>query len=243
MSVSISHGDYRKVLKDVEADLIFTSPPYNIGSKSKRIDGYRRKGKYDPKSYGAIRGYPDSMPEDVYQDSQVEFLQWAAEHMKSNGVLAYNHKPRRRDGRMVHPVEWLVRVPELALMEEIIWDRGSTHNHSNRLMWPHTERVYVFRLTDGQYPFLNARDLRFRSDVWRINPSKANGHNAPFPEELAEAVVKAWSPKGGLVVDPYCGSGTVGVVAKRLGRRFRGSEILRKYYDLAQNRVCGDVAC
>ena len=40
---------------------------------------------------------------------------------------------------------------QLQLMEEIIWDRGSTHNHANRLFWPQTERLYVFRKADGEY--------------------------------------------------------------------------------------------
>ena len=52
-SIKILHGNYKNVIKGVKADLIFTSPPYNIGSKGKRKDGQRRFGLYDAKSYGA----------------------------------------------------------------------------------------------------------------------------------------------------------------------------------------------
>ena len=235
-AINIYRGDYRKVLRHVEAQLIFTSPPYNIGSKSERKDGQRRSGKYDAKSFGGIRNYPDSLPEDEYQKQQAAFLQWAASHLNPNGVLVYNHKPRR-NGRMIHPMEWFLQTPGLRLMEEVIWDRGSTHNHSNRMLWPQTERLYVFVKQGRKYPFINNQHLANRSDVWRIPRARSNGHNAPFPLELAIQVIKAWSRPGDLVCDPYTGSGTVAMACKQLGRRFEGAEILPKYFDLAKERV------
>lgn len=230
-------GSYRDVLSNVTADLILTSPPYNIGSKAPRRDGQRKHGKYDPKSYGAITGYPDDLPEAEYQKSQVDFLCWAAAHLSKHGALVYNHKPRR-NGHMIHPMSWILRVPELTLMEEIVWDRGSTHNHGRQLMWPTTERLYVLRRTDGVYSLINTDTLPERSDVWRIPPDRSGtGHNAPFPIALAEAAVAAWSRPGELVCDPYAGSATTGIAAANLGRRFVGSEVLPKYYRIGAERL------
>jgi site-specific DNA-methyltransferase (adenine-specific) len=237
------HGDYRTMLAAIQADLIVTSPPYNIGSKHPRCDGLRQFGRYDVKSYGAIRDYPDDKPEDDYQQEQVAFFLWCAEHLTHDGVLVYNHKPRRKEGCMRHPAEWFLdaRVRQgLQLMEEVIWDRGSTHNHANRLLWPHTERLYVFRRTDGEYRFRNHQALPFRSDVWQIPRSPANGHNAPFPLPLVQAIITAWTVPGALVCDPYMGSGTTAVAARGLGRRFVGAEILDKYYQLACRRLADD---
>jgi len=234
-NINLYLGDYRTCLQNILADLIFTSPPYNIGSKSPRNDGVRRLGKYDPKSYGAIRDYPDDLPEDEYQEQQVEFLIWAAAHLKQNGVLVYNHKPRR-NGRMIVPAEWFLRPTvreRLVLMEEIIWDRDSTHNHCPQMMWNVSERLYVFRRPEGRY-LLNNRKY---SDVWRIKRASANGHNAPFPLELAERVVGEFSRRGGLVCDPYLGSGTTAIAAQNLGRRFEGAEILEKYHTMAKERL------
>ncbi len=144
-------------------DLIVTSPPYNIGSKAPRNDGMRKEGKYDPKSYGGITGYADSFDEGRYQVDQIRVLNLMAKALKEDGVLVYNHKPRRKNGEMIHPMTWLSRVKGLVLMEEIIWDRGSTHNHSDRMMWPHTERLYVFRKLGGTYRLRNTDNLLFRS--------------------------------------------------------------------------------
>lgn len=227
------------MLSEVRADLIFTSPPYNIGSKAPRRDGYRRLGLYDPKSYGGIQSYPDSLPEQEYQRLQADFLVWASRHLADGGVLVYNHKPRR-NGRLIHPAEWflLPRVREaLELKEEIVWDRGSTHNHGRKLMWPQTERLYVFVRGGDAYILDNTDELDFRSDVWHIPRASPNGHNAPFPLRLAKGVVETWSREGDLVCDPYMGSGTVGLAAARAKRRFIGSEILPKYFHLAARRL------
>jgi len=243
MNIDIRLGAFQATLRDqVETlDLIFTSPPYNIGSKCPRIDGRRKQGGYDPKSYGGITGYADSLPEDQYQQQQVDFLFWAARALKDDGTLVYNHKPRRKNGAMIHPLQWLLRCPDLTLMEEIVWDRGSTHNHANRLFWPTTERLYVFRKSEGSYRFINSDRLEFRDDHWEIPLSsrKATEHNhaCPFSERLTVNVIKAFTKPGDLVCDPYSGSGTTAAVAAAMGRNFIGSEMDPTYHAASVARV------
>jgi len=69
----------------------------------------------------------------------------------------------------------------------------------------------------------------------------AGGHTAPMPEGLAEFFVRACSPDGGVVIDPFAGSGTTAVVARRLGRRAGGLEIHRGFVDAARERLRADV--
>ena len=235
----IKHGTWQQHLKDITADLIFTSPPYNIGSKAARKDGYRAQGKFDPKSYGGITGYRDNLPEDQYQSEQISFLNRCATVLDDNGVVVYNHKPRRKGGRMIHPMTWISQCEQLELMEEVIWDRGSTHNHCPQLMWPTTERLYVLKKAGGKYPLRNHSGLDFRSDVWRIPLSTKphGGHACPFAMTLATAVIEAWSKPGDLVCDPYTGSGTTALAAKMLDRNFFGVEKSKKYLSIAKVRV------
>jgi DNA modification methylase len=68
----------------------------------------------------------------------------------------------------------------------------------------------------------------------------AGGHTAAMPEGLAEFFVKACSPAGGVVLDPFAGSGTTPVVARRLGRRAGGLEIHRGFVDVARSRLRAD---
>ena len=234
-------GAYADVITE-SADLILTSPPYNIGSPGgPRRDGKRKYGLFDPKSFGGITGYDDNMPEEMYQKFQGDFLLWAADHLNDGGILVYNHKPRRKNGEMIFPHEWFLTpsVREvLTPMEEIIWNRGSTHNHSNKLMWPTTERLYVFRKKGDPYSFVNHGDMPQRSDLWKItNITRRPEHNAPFPIDLAEAVIAAFSKPGQVVMDPYSGSGTTGAAAISMRRDFIGAEIEPKYQEIGNKRV------
>lgn len=239
MSIDLYLGDYRDVLQAARADLIFTSPPYNIGSASEAKTGARSKklGTYDPKSYRGIREYEDDLPEPEYQEQQIKFLMWCAEHLNRGGVVVYNHKLRRKNGVMVHPMQWISQVPSLMLMDEVVWDRGSTHNHCQQMMWQHTERLFVLKPPASKYPLLNTKDIDYRSDIWRIGKAPVNGHNAPFPEALARAVIRAWSKPGQTVMDPYAGSGTTAVAARDLGRNFVGAEKLPVYHSMAKERI------
>jgi DNA modification methylase len=65
----------------------------------------------------------------------------------------------------------------------------------------------------------------------------AGGHTAAMPEGVAEFFIKACSPAAGVVIDPFAGSGTTAVVARRLGRRAGGLEIHRSFVDAARERL------
>ena len=58
-----------------------------------------------------------------------------------------------------------------------------------------------------------------------------------FPEKLIEPCILAGSPAGGVVLDPFMGSGTTGAAAKRLGRDFVGIEINPRYCEIAKKRI------
>ena len=79
---------------------------------------------------------------------------------------------------------------------------------------------------------------RNRRDVWTVSTASFKGsHFAVFPEKLIEPCVLAGCPEGGTVLDPFAGSGTTGVVAKRLHRDFLGIEINTEYASMAADRI------
>ena len=60
--------------------------------------------------------------------------------------------------------------------------------------------------------------------VWSIRSvTRHDRHEAEFPEELARRVIRLYSPKGGVVIDPFVGSGTTTAVAKSMGRQWLGN--------------------
>ncbi len=79
---------------------------------------------------------------------------------------------------------------------------------------------------------------RNKRTVWSIPLSKFRGaHFAVFPEALVETCIAAACPPNGLVLDPFCGSGTVPAVAQRLGRSFLGIDCVADYCRIARERL------
>lgn len=83
-------------------------------------------------------------------------------------------------------------------------------------------------------------ETRNKRDVWNIPTKPFKGaHFAVMPEALVEPCILAGSREGDLVLDPFAGSGTVGVVAKRYNRDFVGVELNPEYAQIAKERIGG----
>ena len=79
---------------------------------------------------------------------------------------------------------------------------------------------------------------RNKRDVWNVatQPNK-EAHFATFPEKLIEPCILAGCPKGGTVLDPFCGSGTTGIVSVRHERDFIGIELNLEYVEMSERRI------
>ena len=82
---------------------------------------------------------------------------------------------------------------------------------------------------------MNGRNKR---TVWKITtkPFK-EAHFAVYPEELCETPIKAGCPVGGIVLDPFFGSGTTGLVALKQNKQFIGIELNKEPFKLATKRL------
>ena len=90
-------------------------------------------------------------------------------------------------------------------------------------------------LTNPSRYYPSSRNIR---TVWTVaTQAYPEAHFATYPEKLIEPCILAGCPKGGLVLDPFTGSGTTAVVALRHGRRFVGCELSAEYVRLAEKRI------
>lgn len=97
----------------------------------------------------------------------------------------------------------------------------------------------------GQARVIRERDPRWLTpkgknpgDAWSLCTSGSSfRHFAMYPESLCERPIKAGCPESGVVLDPFAGSGTTCVVAKRLGRQFIGFELNPEYVEVARRRL------
>lgn len=89
-----------------------------------------------------------------------------------------------------------------------------------------------------QQSFVVIKDRRNKRSVWQIPTRPFPGaHFAVMPEALVEPCILAGCPSDGVVLDPFFGSGTVGVVALKHGRRYIGVELNSEYISTAQKRI------
>lgn len=122
------------------------------------------------------------------------------------------------------------------------WANSRWHSNSYRAV-DEFEHVYVFwqpgctiydreRLHPLEWSEWGSRG------VWRIRSVRQNDrHEAEFPEELARRVIRLYSPSGGVVIDPFVGTGTTTKVARSLGREWLGIDSMARYARIAEART------
>ena len=223
-----------KKLPDACADVGVTSPPYN---KQENKKGWLVKNvKYDVAS--------DKLPEEEYQHQQVEVLNELYRITKPGGSFFYNHKIRWERGVMFHPIMWLSKT-DWTMRQEIVWDRCIAANIRGWRFWQVEERIYwLHKPTNGD---LIGKELQSRhaklTSIWRFVPEGKNPHPAPFPLVLPlRAIYSVMNETKGVVIDPYCGSGTTLVAAKLLGHAYIGIDASKPYLDMTAERIKNSAA-
>lgn len=226
-------GDALEVLRSLPDDIVdvgVTSPPYNKGENKR---GWLVANvKYS--------GASDKLPEDLYQENQIAVLNEIYRITKPGGSFFYNHKIRWERGELLHPMDWL-RKTKWVIRQEIIWDRMIAANIRGWRFWQVDERIYWLYKPKGNN--LIGEELKSKhallTSIWRFPPERNNPHPAPFPLDLPVRCIYSVmdGKKEGLVIDPYCGSGTTLVAAKILGYDYIGIDISEEYCKLAEMRI------
>ena len=101
------------------------------------------------------------------------------------------------------------------------------------------------RLTNGrriETRPITINEMKCRGTVWEYltagdGSRLKHKHPATFPDALPRDFVECFSPRGGAVLDPFCGSGTTLVAARNLGRRYAGIDIAEEYCEIARERL------
>ncbi len=246
--ITIYHGDCREVLPSLPpADLIFTSPPYNLGVST---EGGFPTGHYDPNAPfgkkrggmgkwakaadpdGLARGYGthrDAMPWAEYEEWQRDVLRMCWSGLSDTGAIFYNHKPRSQACEVWLP---LALNPGLPLRQIITWARAGGINFAPTHYVPMYEWIMVFAKPAFR---LREKAASGAGDLWYVPQESGTEHPAPFPIGLPLRALET-TPVG-LTVDPFSGSGTTLRAAKDLNRQAIGIDIEERYCEIAANRL------
>ena len=219
------------VIADETADLIVTSPPYNLGK------AYTGNSEDDALSYEDYAEFSRSWLENCYRWSQHTGRLCVNVGLDKN---KFGKRPLSADmTRWAMEAGWNYHAT-------IVWNEG---NISRRTAWgswmsasaPHViapvEVIIILHKGDWKRERQGESDTtaeEFKEwvfGVWDFNgeSGKRVGHEAPFPRELPKRCIKLFSFVGDTVLDPFCGSGTTMIEAINLGRNSVGIELEPQY--------------
>jgi adenine-specific DNA-methyltransferase len=250
--VTLFHGDcglFLKTFPNESAQLIVTSPPYNLGKK------------YEKKIIFAD-----------YIAKQEKTIKECARLLKPSGSICWqvgNHV----DGQEIFPLDIhlypIFKELGLKLRNRIIWHFGHGLHCSKRfsgryetILWFTKSDDYVFNLDAVRVPQKYPGKKYFKGpkigqyscnplgknpgDLWIIPNVKHNHpektiHPCQFPIELIERLILALTNERDLVMDPYMGVGTTAVAAILHNRRTAGADILEEYIQKARERIAAAI--
>ena len=233
----IYNEDCLKTLKKIPdsfVDCVITSPPYNMNL---RIN----KGKYISRQIvkefsTRYDNFSDNLPIEEYYKFHKKVI---SELLRTSKIIFYNIQIVTGSKRAFFKI---IGEYHKFLKDVIVWDKGHAQPAmKEQVLNKQTELILVF---ESDYPisrqFKNATFKRGTlSDIWHISREKKNisGHSAVFPEELVATILQNFTKKDDLIYDPFMGTGTTALVSKKMNRNFIGSEIIKEYCDIANNRI------
>ena len=241
----IINGDSLKELKKIpneSFDLIFADPPYNLQLRNKLIRPDRSK----------VNGVNDKWDQfesfKTYDNFTTNWLTECKRILKKNGsiwVIGSYHN--------IFRVGSIIQDLGFWILNDVIWNKNNPmpNFRGTRFTNAHETLIWASKDKNSKYTFnyqslkcLND-DLQMRS-TWNLPICNGNErlkekgkkvHSTQKPESLLHRILLASSNKNDLVLDPFLGSGTTAVVAKKLGRIFYGIEKEKSYFDAANKRL------
>jgi len=234
------------LIPDNSVDIIITSPPYNVdlGNNKFKKDGYA--------------DFEDDMAYEEYLDWMEELFTQSYRMLKTGGRICINIGDKKQSKEVTH-VDFINRMKKVGfiMLVPIVWNKGQI---GNRFAWGSyqspampcfpTPFEYILVMCkeslrhegDKDKITVAAKDFQTNANaLWEFPPDtqmmKKWGHPATFPEELPRRLIQQLTYADDIVVDPFSGSGTTCAVAKKLNRRYIGTEMSKKYYDVSLKRL------
>ena len=255
---SISNEKCEETMSKMDSgsvDIILTSPPYctsNRGGRNSKLNLETSRMKGYPKLRYDM--FIDNMPTDEYVDWTVKLFSEFDRILKPNGCVLYNisySSPNRET--MFLAVADIIRKSSFTIADWIGWKKPSAlpNNMSTNKLTRIFEPVFVFARKSEINTFICNKKVasvrektgqKVYENIFNFieaanNDGPCNLNKATYSSELCERLLSIYGKSGMTVYDPFMGTGTTAVAAKRLGIHFLGSEISPKQCRYAEERI------
>lgn len=230
--IDLLKGEARELLGKLpakSANLIFADPPYNLSNKNYLTC---KNGKVAV----CNKGEWDEI-DDIHKFNR-QWLEACIRVLADDGTIWISGTLHN------HPsVGVILKELGLWIINDIIWYKpnaapllqGNRCAPSTELIWLASKSKNYFFNYELARQLNDGKQMR---NLWTLSATRhLTTHPTEKPESLLKRIILIGSKEGDTVLDPFMGSGTTGVVAKRLGRNFIGIEINQSYFDIAAQRI------
>jgi len=230
-------GDCLEKMKDIpdgSVDLVVTSPPYNMNLRIR--NGLHCSRQIVKELSTKYEGYADNLPMEDYFNFNIRVI---SELLRVSDLVFYNVQFLTGNKSALYK---LIGHFHDKIKEFIVWDKINAQPAiGEKVLNSRFEVILVFQNSHPESRKFNTAQFARGTlqNLWQIKRGVKvdKTHGATFPEELVEVSIKNFSVAGASILDPFMGTGTVGVVCKKLNRNFIGIELLPKYFQIAENRI------
>ena len=248
----IINGDTLKVLKKIQNEsihLTFTSPPYYNARDYSIYNSYKSYIKFLVKIFKEVHRVTKEGRFFILNTSPIIIPRIGRKYSSKRYPIPYDlhYEITKMGWEFIDDIVWV--KPEPSAKNRI----AGFDSHRKPLAYkPNciTECVMVYRKKSNklidwiydQYPKSIVDESKINekyetSNTWYIDPSHSKVHSAVFPLDLCDRVIKFYSFKGDLIFDPFAGSGSVGISAKRNNRYYLLSELNKSYYEEIKKKL------
>ena len=227
--ITIYHGDCRDILPTLgKVDLVLTDPPYSVS-----VAGAVHHGAHEGRGSRNLDFFEGDDDWAKMTRVVVEAVALASEHLEENGSL-YCWCGHRQFGQIVAHLEGSGFSSRF-----LVWAKACPAPPPPGSGWPSGAELCVFGYRPGKH-WDNAATPRSNvlvADSFRHGQPGKVDHPTQKPLDVIAPLLEVSCPRGGTVLDPFMGSGTTLVAAKRLGLKAIGIEIEKRYVDIAVKRL------
>jgi site-specific DNA-methyltransferase (adenine-specific) len=224
-SVTLYHGDCVEVMDGMDdhtVDVVLTDPPYSSGGRRENARSIRKSMTRTVEDDDWIRGDAMSTSGFVYL-MRLCGIQWRRLLKPGGHALAFI------DWRMADALGAAMETADLRRHPTLVWDKqrfgmGAVFRNQHE---------FIIHATSGTAAEPQRRDV---PNVLGFPPVRDGDHPTEKPEPLLRTLLSVVSPPGGVVLDPFAGSGATLTAAVSLGRRAIGIEADERYCEVIAKR-------
>ncbi len=221
-------------IPDGGVDMVLTDPPYSSGGLYAGERQANTRTKYCDRKYNGAYRFRDFSGDNMDQRSFTEFMRMVLSKARQKcrpGAIAavfvdWRNLPALTDA--LQAAGWIWRGI-------VVWDKGTSRNQPGRFR---NDCEYIAWGSNGRLPVDWTPGFKALPGCYHIPGvnTKQKHHQTEKPVELLEKLL-AICPAGGMILDPFMGSGSTGAACANTGRSFTGIELDPGYFETAQRRV------